>query len=129
MVKHISSGSPFEAKLGYSRAVIDGDMIYVSGTTGFDYASMVIPEDVVAQTRNAFETISKVLNQAGASLADVVRVRYYFADVAYVEPSAPVLAEYLGDVRPAATMVIAQLIDPQMKVEIELTARIGAHAS
>ena len=129
MVKRITSDSLFEAKLGYARAIIDGDMVHVSGTTGFDCVKQEMPEDPATQARNAFETISKALNDAGASLSDTVRVRYYFTDVAFVDPCAPVLAEYLGDARPAATLVIAQLIDPKMKVEIELTARIGAHTS
>lgn len=129
MVKRISSGSPFEKKLGYSRAVIDGDMIYVAGTTGYDYEKMEMPEDVAAQARNTFLTIVKALEEAGSSLKDVVRVRYYYTDAVYVEQSAHVLAEFLGDIRPAATMVLCQLIDPAMKIEIDVTARKGAHDS
>lgn len=129
MVKRISTGSPFEKTLGYSRAVVDDDMIYVSGTTGYDYDNMVMPEDVAAQARNALETISRVLGDAGGTLRDVVRVRYYLTSAEHVEAITPVLGEYFGDIRPAATMVIAGLIDPLMKVEIEVTARVGAHFS
>ncbi|MCB1518212.1 MAG: RidA family protein [Hyphomicrobiaceae bacterium] len=129
MVKRISTGSPFERTLGYSRAVVDDDMIYVSGTTGYDYDKMVMPEDVAAQARNALETISRVLGDAGGTLRDVVRVRYYLTSAEHVEAITPVLGEYFGDIRPAATMVVAGLIDPLMKVEIEVTARVGAHFS
>ncbi|MCB9992365.1 MAG: RidA family protein [Hyphomicrobiaceae bacterium] len=129
MVKRISTGSPFEKTLGYSRAVIDGDMIYVSGTTGYDYAKMVMPEDVAEQAHNALETIARVLGDAGGTLKDVVRVRYYLTSADHVAAITPVLGAHFGEIRPAATMVIAGLIDPLMKIEIEVTARVGAHFS
>lgn len=126
MVRRISSGSPFEARIGYSRAVVDGDMIYVSGTTGYDYATMTMPEDAAAQARNALGTIGKALAEAGASLRDVVRVRYYLTDMAWYDALVEVAGETFGDVRPAATMVVCGLTTPEMKLEIEVTARIGA---
>ncbi len=129
MVKHISSGSPFEAKIGYARAVVDKDMIYVSGTTGYDYANMVMPEDVGAQARNALATIGKALEEAGSSLKDVVRVRYYLADASLVDGVIEAVGPVFTEIRPAATMVIATMIEDAMKIEIEVTARIGAHAS
>ena len=129
MVRRISSGSPFEAKIGYSRAVVDGDMVYVSGTTGYDYKTMQMPEDAVAQARNAFGTISRALEEAGSSLKDVVRIRYYITDMAHYDALVEVAGETLGEVRPAATMVVCGLTMPEMKLEIEATARIGAHQS
>lgn len=129
MTELISSGSPFERKFGFSRAVIDGDMIYVAGTTGYDYQTMEMPEDVVEQAQNALTTIDNVLEEADSSLSDVLRVRYYLTDPADIEKVAPVLEEFFGSVRPAATMVIVQLIDPAMKIEVELTARKGAQHS
>ncbi len=129
MVRRISSGSPFEAKIGYSRAVVDRDMIYVSGTTGYDYKTMTMPEDAAAQARNAFATIARALEEAGSSLKDIVRVHYYLADMAYYDAMVEVAGETLGDVRPAATMVVCGLTTPEMKLEIEATARIGAHES
>lgn len=129
MVRLISSGSPFEKTIGYSRALVDGDMIYVAGTTGYDYATMTMPEDVASQARNALKTIAGVLEEAGASVRDVVRIRTYITDGAYAESVGPVLGEVFGDIRPAGTMVIAGLIDPAMKVEIEVTARRGASES
>lgn len=129
MVRHISSGAPFEASFGYSRAVVDGDMVYVSGTTGYDYKKMEMPDDVVQQCRNTLDTISRALEEAGSTLRDVVRARYYLTDVKYMDAIGPVLGGYFGNIRPAATMVIAGLIAPEMKIEIEVTARIGAHAS
>jgi enamine deaminase RidA (YjgF/YER057c/UK114 family) len=121
--KLVSSGSKFEAEIGYSRAVIDGDWIFVSGTTGFDYASMTISEDVVQQCRQAMRNLASALSRADASIADVVRVRYILPRREDFEPCWPVLKEYLGDVRPAATMIVAALYDPRMKIEIEVTAR------
>jgi enamine deaminase RidA (YjgF/YER057c/UK114 family) len=121
--KLLSSGSTFEAKIGYSRAVVDGQWIFVSGTTGFDYATMSISPDVAEQCRQAMRTIASVLAQADASLADVVRVRYILPRREDFEPCWPVLQEYFGDVRPAATMLEAGLFDPRMKIEIEVTAR------
>ncbi len=129
MVRRVSSGSPFEASIGYSRAVVDGDMVYVSGTTGYDYSRMAMPEDVVDQTRNALATIDKALREAGSGLNDVLRVRYYLTDMADYEQIVPVLGAAFGEIRPAATMVVCGLIAPEMKVEIEVTARIGAGTS
>lgn len=126
MVIHISSGSPFEAKIGYSRAVIDGNMVYVSGTTGYDYATMTMPEDAAAQARNAFATINRALEEAGSSLKDTLRVRYYITDMAWYDAMVEVAGETFGDIRPAATMVVCGLTTPEMKLEIEVTARIGA---
>ncbi len=128
MVKHISSGSPFEAKIGYSRAVIDQDMVYVSGSTGYDYATMDLPKDVAAQTRNTLLTISKALAEAGCSLNDVVRVRYYLKDLGDLDAVMPLLGEAFAQANPAATLIVANLIEPEMKIEIEVTARIGAHS-
>ncbi|HEY9012393.1 MAG TPA: RidA family protein [Devosia sp.] len=129
MVQRISSGSPFEQKIGYSRAVVDGDMIYVSGTTGYDYATMTMPEDAGQQARNCLATIGKALNEAGSSLKDVVRVRYYLTDMAWYDALVAVAGETFGDIRPAATMVVCGLTTPEMKIEIEATARRGAHQS
>lgn len=129
MVKLISSGSPFEARIGYSRAVVDGDMVYVSGTTGYDYARMEMPEDVALQTRNALGTIDKALREAGSSLNDVVRVRYYITDMADYDVIVDVLGQAFAEIRPAATMLVCGLTTPEMKVEIEVTARIGAATS
>jgi enamine deaminase RidA (YjgF/YER057c/UK114 family) len=120
--KFVSSGSRFETEVGYSRAVIDGDWIFVSGTTGFDYATMTISDDVVEQCRQAMRNIVAALDQAGGSIADVVRVRYILPRREDFEPCWPVLKEYLGNVRPAATMMQAGLSDPRMKIEIEVTA-------
>jgi enamine deaminase RidA (YjgF/YER057c/UK114 family) len=121
--RRISSNSSFEAQIGYSRAVVDGDFIFVSGTTGFDYASMRISDDVAEQCRQAMHNVASALKEAGASMADVVRVRYILPRRADFEACWPVLKEYLGDVRPAATMLEAGLFDPRMKIEIEVTAR------
>lgn len=119
----ISSGSRFEAETGYSRAVVDGEWIFVSGTTGFDYKTMTLADGVVAQCRQAFQNIDAALKEAGASMADVVRVTYILPDRADFQPCWPVLKEFLGDVRPAATMIQAGLLTPEMKIEIEVTAR------
>jgi len=126
MTTRISSGSPFEAKIGYSRAVVDGNMVYVSGTTGYDYATMTMPEDAGQQARNALGTIARALEEAGSSLRDVVRVRYYITDMAWYDALVAVAGETFGDIRPAATMVVCGLTTPEMKLEIEVTARIGA---
>ena len=117
------SGSSFEAVAGYSRAVADGDDVYVSGTTGFDYARMTIDEDPVAQVHQCFRNIADALARAGCSLDDVVRVRYLLTDAALFEKLAPVFGEYFRTARPAATAMVVGLIDPRMKVEIEVTAR------
>ena len=119
----ISSGSAFEASIGYSRAVADGDWVFVSGTTGFDYATMTIEPDVRAQAQQALRNIEQALSEAGCSFADVVRVRYIVPDAIDFEPCWPVLRARFGDIRPAATMIAAGLADPRMKIEIEVTAR------
>ena len=118
----ISSGSPFEDKFAYSRAVVQGDWIFVAGTTGFDYASMRISPLVEEQARQCLDNISQVLAQVGSSLADVVRVHYIVPNADDYEKCAPVLREYFGQARPAATMISAQLLDARMRIEIEVTA-------
>ena len=123
MRRLISSGSPFEAAAGYSRAVVDGEWVFVAGTTGFDYAKMTIAEDPAEQARQAFRNIEKALAEAGASLADVVRVRYYLPDLADWPSIVPVLGEVFGAIRPVATALICGLVNPRMKIEIEATAR------
>ena len=123
----IGSGSTFEQQIGYSRAVAMGEWVFVSGTTGFDYAAMTISDDVVQQAEQCLKNIDAALRQAGASLADVVRVTYVLPDARDFEPCWPVLRKYLGEVRPAAMMISAGLADPRMKIEIEVTAlRAGA---
>jgi reactive intermediate/imine deaminase len=119
----ISSGSAFEAVAGYSRAVVDGDTVYVAGTTGFDYAAMTIASDAVAQTHQCFHNIAQALGQAGCTLDDVVRVRYYLAEAALFEQVAPVFGHYFATARPAATAIVCGLVDARMKIEIEVTAR------
>ena len=121
----ISSGSPFERDIGYSRAVADGEWVFVSGTTGFDYRTMTIADDVAEQAEQCFRNIEKALREAGSGLADVVRVRYIVPRVADFETCWPVLRKYFAAVRPAATMIQAGLSDPRMKIEIEVTARRG----
>jgi len=118
----ISSGSSFEAQIGYSRAVVAGDWVFVSGTTGFDYASMTISDSLVEQTEQCLKNIDAALRQAGSSLKDVVRVNYVLPDGGEFEQCWPVLRQYFGDVRPAAMMFSAGLADPRMKIEIEVTA-------
>lgn len=129
MVTRISTGSPFEAVFGYSRAVIDGDMVYVSGTTGYDYAIMAMPQNAGEQAVNALKTIEKTLNDAGAVMADVVRVRYFLTSNADEDEIVRAVGPIFKDIRPAATMIICGLIRPEMKIEIEVTARIGAGRS
>lgn len=119
----ISSGSTFEREIGYSRAVVDGDWIFVSGTTGFDYTTMTIADDVVAQTEQCLRNIEAALAQAGATMADVVRVRYIVPRADDFSACWPTLRKYFGDVRPAATMMSAGLADARMRIEIEVTAR------
>lgn len=119
----ISSGSTFEHDIGYSRAVVDGDWIFVSGTTGFDYAAMTIADDVVEQTEQCLRNIRTALAQAGSTMNDIVRVHYILPDAADFPLCWPTLRKYLGDVRPAATMIAAGLADPRMRIEIEVTAR------
>lgn len=121
-MRRISSGSPFEASLGYSRAVVKGGWCFVSGVTGYDYTSMTMPEGAAAQAEACFATIERVLTEAGFAMADIVRVQYTLIDAADIQTVAPVLAQALGTVRPAATMVIAGLIRPEMRIEIEVTA-------
>ena len=118
----ISSGSHFEEQIGYSRAVVAGDWIFVSGTTGFDYSDMSISDDLLTQTEQCLLNIESALQQAGASLKDVVRVTYVLPDASEFEQCWPVLRKYFGDVRPAAMMISAGLADVRMKVEIEVTA-------
>lgn len=121
--KLISSGSPFEAQIAYSRAVVDGEWVFVSGTTGFDYATMTISENVATQAEQCLRNIRHALAQAGADLKDVVRVHYILPNAKDFEACWPVLRQYLGEVRPAATMISAGLLDPRMKIEVEVTAR------
>lgn len=118
----ISSGSTFEQEIGYSRAVVAGDWIFVAGTTGFDYSKMSIDEGVLEQTEQSLKNIVAALEQAGSSLADVVRVTYILPDGADFPACWPVLRKYFGGVRPAATMICADLADPRMRIEIEVTA-------
>ncbi|MFH0519336.1 RidA family protein [Streptomyces sp. M41] len=122
----ILSGSTFEEQIGYARAVVDGDWVHVSGTTGFDYTTMTISEDVVEQAEQCLRNVAAALAQAGSSFADVVRVRYLLPDRADFEPCWPVLRRHFGDVRPAATMMMCGLADPRMKIEIEVYARRGS---
>lgn len=122
----ISSGSPFERVAGYSRAVVDGDFVHVSGTTGFDYATMTIDDDVVVQARQCFANLAVALREAGASFDDVVRARYLLVDAADFETVAPVFGEFFAVARPAATAMVVGLVDPRMKIEVEITARIGS---
>ncbi|MER5635480.1 RidA family protein [Kitasatospora sp. NPDC002227] len=119
----ILSGSTFEEQIGYARAVVDGDQVYVSGTTGFDYATMTIAEGVVAQAEQCLRNIGAALAEAGCGFGDVVRVRYLLPERADFEPCWPVLRRYFGDVRPAATMMVCGLADPRMRIEIEVDAR------
>jgi enamine deaminase RidA (YjgF/YER057c/UK114 family) len=119
----ISSGSKFEAEIGYSRAVVDGDLVFVSGTTGFDYAAMTISDDVAEQCEQCMRNIAAALEKAGASVDDVVRVNYVLPDGKDFEACWPVLRRWFGKARPAAMMIQAGLLDPRMKIEIEVTAR------
>ncbi|MFL6579049.1 MAG: RidA family protein [Povalibacter sp.] len=121
--KLISSGSTFEAEIGYSRAVVDGEWIFVSGTTGFDYSTMTISDDIVEQTQQCLTNIEHALQQAGSSLKDVVRVMYIVPVASDFPKCWPVLRRYFGEIRPAATMISAGLADPRMRIEIQVTAR------
>lgn len=123
--KLISSGSDFEEKFGYSRAVVADDWCFVSGTTGYNYATMEMPESVAQQASNAFQTIMKTLEMGGFELGHTVRVQYTITDAKYAEELTPILGKYLGKIKPAATMVVAGLIKPEMKIEIEVTAYKG----
>lgn len=122
----ISSGSTFEQEIGYSRAVVDGDWIFVSGTTGFDYSRMTISEDVMVQAEQCFRNIEAALREAGASLKDIVRVTYVFPDTEDFPRCWPIFRKYLGEIRPAAMMLSAGLSDPRMRIEIQATARRGS---
>jgi enamine deaminase RidA (YjgF/YER057c/UK114 family) len=120
----ISTGSPLEKTVGYSRAVIDGDFAFVAGTTGYDYATMTMPPDVTSQSRNCFRTIEAALKEGGFAMADIVRATYYVTDVKDVDAHFAVCGEVLGDIRPAATLlIVVGLARPEMKVEIEVTAK------
>ncbi|MEJ7932951.1 RidA family protein [Sphingobium sp. AN558] len=121
----ISSGSPFEAQVGYSRAVVQGDWCFVAGTTGSDPETKTMPESVVEQGRNALKVIGKALDDAGFSFADVVRVTYYITDPSYWDDLGDATASVFGDIRPAASCVVVGLIKPEMKIEIEVTAFKG----
>jgi len=118
----ISSGSPFERQIGFSRAVVAGPWVFMSGTTGFDYKSMTISDNIIEQAEQCFRNVAGVLEQAGASFADVVRVTYLLTRREDFEPIWPVLQRYLGEVRPACTMMVAGLLDPRMLIEIEVAA-------
>ena len=122
MRRLISTGSPFEAQIGYSRAVVVGNQCFISGVTGYDYASMTMPDDAAEQTRNCLATIERVLSEAGFGMRDLVRMKYIIPDRADVPEITPVLGARLGVIRPAATMIIAGLMEPEMKIEIEATA-------
>jgi len=119
----ISSGSSFEAQIGFSRAVVDGEWIFVSGTTGFDYAAMTISDSVAEQTEQCLKNIATALEKAGASFRDIVRVRYILPNASDFESCWPTLRRYFGEGRPAATMISCGLIDPRIKIEIEVTAK------
>jgi enamine deaminase RidA (YjgF/YER057c/UK114 family) len=120
----ISTGSPLEKTVGYSRAVIDGDFAFVAGTTGSDYATMTMPADVTSQSRNCFRTIEAALKEGGFAMADIVRATYYVTDAKDVDAHFAVCGEVLGDIRPAATLlIVVGLARPEMKVEIEVTAK------
>ena len=121
--KLISSGSSFEKLAGYSRAVVDGDWVFVSGTTGYDYSTMTIAPDLETQVRQTFRNIEHALQQAGCSLDDVVRVHYYFPDAADFRKAAPIFGEMFARARPAATALVCGLVEPAMRIEIEVTAR------
>ncbi|GLS30168.1 Enamine deaminase RidA, house cleaning of reactive enamine intermediates, YjgF/YER057c/UK114 family [Mesorhizobium albiziae] len=122
MRKLISTGSPFEKTAGYSRAVVDGEWCFVSGTTGYNYATMTMPDSVEEQTRNCLSTIRAALEEGGFTMADVVRAHYYITDRAFVDVVFPILGETFGEIRPAATMIVCQLNKPEMLIEIEVTA-------
>ena len=120
----ISTGAPFEKTAGYSRAVIDGDFAFVAGTTGYDYATMTMPADVISQARNCFKTIEAALKEGGFAMADIVRATYYVTDAKEADAHFAVCGEVLGDIRPAATLVVVTaLYKPEMKIEIEVTAK------
>src|SRR6478736_537358 len=120
----ISTGSPLEKAAGYSRAVIDGEFAFVAGTTGYDYRTMTMPADITSQSRNCFKTIEAALKEGGFEMADIVRATYYVTDAKDADTHFAVCGEVLGDIRPAATLlVVAGLYKPEMKIEIEVTAK------
>ncbi|MCO5132692.1 MAG: RidA family protein [Xanthobacteraceae bacterium] len=120
----ISTGSPFEKAAGYSRAVVDGEFCFVAGTTGYDYATMILPGDIVAQAENCFATIEGALRDAGFAMADIVRATYYITDARDADALFAVCGKHFGEIRPAATLlVVAALLKPEIKVEIEVTAK------
>lgn len=121
----ITSGSTFEAEIGYARAVVDGDWIFVAGTTGFDYRAGSISDDVIEQAEQCIENIRTAMEKAEFSLSDAVRVRYIFPDPADFQPCWPVLRKHFGSCKPAATMISAGLADPRMRIEIEVTGKRG----
>ena len=124
--RYVSSGSEFESKIGYSRAVVDGDYVFVSGTTGYDYDTMSISSDPIKQAEQCFKNIEKALKQAGSSIDNIVRVHYIYPNKLDFEPCWPVFKKYLTNAKPAATMFVAGLLDDAMKLEIEVTARLRA---
>ena len=121
---YVSSGSEFESKIGYSRAVVDGDYVFVSGTTGYDYDTMSISSDPIKQAEQCFKNIEKALKEAGSSIDNIVRVHYIYPNKLDFEPCWPVFKKYLTNAKPAATMFVAGLLDDAMKLEIEVTARL-----
>ena len=127
MQRLISTGSPFETHYGYSRAVVSGYEVHISGTTGYDYAKMAMPDDVAEQTRNIFATFAEIMKEAGGELADIVRLRTFVTDAADCEAVLKVQGEVFGAIRPAATIVVVTaLLKPEMKVEIEADARLSS---
>ena len=124
MKKHISTGSPFEERIGYSRAVVTDGWVFVSGTTGYDYATMTMPDSIQVQCRNTLQTIENALKEAGASLDDVVRVRYIVPNPQEWPECWSITSAAFANARPAATMISAALQEPEMKIEIEVTARL-----
>lgn len=125
MRRLITTGSPFEAEIGYSRALVQGDWCFVAGVTGYDYADMTLPDGIAAQARNCFATLRRVLQEAGFDFGDIVRVTHYVSDRSRVDEVVPILGSELGTVRPAATMVIAGLMRAEMLYEVEATAYRG----
>lgn len=121
----ISTGSTFEETYAYSRAVVQGDWFFSSGTTGYDYSTMTIPASAAQQTRNIFETLTKALQEGGFAMKDVVRIQVHVTAAKYWEEAAPVVREYLGEIRPANTTVVCELMNSEMKIEIEATAFRG----
>lgn len=119
----ITSGSTFEEQIGYSRAVVDGEWVFVSGTTGFDYATMTLADGLLGQAEQCFKNIDAALRQAGSGLSDIVRVTYILPNAAEFPECWPILRKHLGEIRPAATMISAGLVDPRIRIEIEVTAR------